>query len=78
MKELQELYNSEINFSIKTMWDAGFTVGIGDDYNGYGLTEATYPTLIEAVTYLTALATKMYPDSAFANRHTSRQTEGDV
>jgi len=32
---LQDLYDSEINFSISSFWDAGFEVKLGDDLNGF-------------------------------------------
>ena len=66
MDILQALYNSEINFSLTTQWDAGFTAKLGDEYNGFGLTEKTFKTLQEAVDYLEELAVKQYPDSNFA------------
>jgi hypothetical protein len=35
MDELQALYDSEINFTISTFWDVGFTWKLGDDMNGF-------------------------------------------
>jgi hypothetical protein len=32
---LQKLYDSEINVSIESDWDNGFTVGIGNQRNGF-------------------------------------------
>lgn len=32
---LRELYAREINVSISSFWDAGYTVRLGDDMNGY-------------------------------------------
>ncbi len=34
---LQEIYNAEINLSLSSFWDAGFTVKIGDESNGWGV-----------------------------------------
>ena len=31
----KDLYDSEINVSLSWFWDAGFTVKIGDDVNGF-------------------------------------------
>lgn len=36
---LQRLYAAEINVSIDSDWDNGFTVGIGNRRNGYEATE---------------------------------------
>lgn len=32
---LRELYGREVNVSITSFWDAGWTVQIGDGWNGY-------------------------------------------
>src|SRR4051794_41297797 len=32
---LQDLYDSEINYTIATFWDAGFRVMLGDDLDGF-------------------------------------------
>lgn len=39
---LQEMYDSEINFSISCFWDSGFTVKLGDDYNWYKAETVVY------------------------------------
>jgi hypothetical protein len=36
---LQKLYASEINISIESDWDNGFTVGIGNQRNGFDAQE---------------------------------------
>ncbi len=72
MNELQALYDSEINFSISTPWDAGFSWKLGDEANGYAAT-GNAPTLREAVDALVAAATREFPRSRFAGeRRTPR------
>ena len=36
---LQKLYTSEVNVSIESDWDNGFTVGIGNQRNRFDATE---------------------------------------
>lgn len=47
----QQLYDREINFSISTFWDGGFTVKIGDELNGFRA-ETTVATYAEALEWL--------------------------
>ena len=35
IKVMEELYSREINFSITTFWDGGYTVKLGDELNGF-------------------------------------------
>jgi hypothetical protein len=35
LKALQGLYESETNIHISSFWDAGWTVRLGDELNGY-------------------------------------------
>lgn len=35
MSVFQDLYHSEINFTVSTFWDGGFDVKLGDEMNGY-------------------------------------------
>lgn len=65
MDELQALYDSEINFSISTFWDCGFTWKLGDEMNGFDA-DGEARTLKEAVEQLVAAARLKYPDSVFA------------
>ena len=65
METLQELYDSEINFSITTLWDAGFRWKLGDDMNGF-VAEGEAETLKLAGAVLKAAALKHFPGSAFA------------
>ncbi len=65
LRALQELYNSEINWSIECFWDRGFTVKLGDEQNGFE-SEDLYRTLTEAIRWLADEAIKYYPNSGFA------------
>jgi hypothetical protein len=66
--ELQRMYNSEINFAIETMWDAGFTVRLGDKKNGYKV-KTIVKTLEEAVTWLRAQARVYFPNSEYVRSY---------
>jgi hypothetical protein len=70
MDELQALYDSEINFTITTFWDAGFKWKLGDDMNGFDA-EGEAMTIKEAVEQLCEAARREYPESAFATRKRS-------
>jgi len=65
MTTLQELYDSEINFSISTFWDAGFEWQLGDELNGYRASGQTR-TFAGAVAELIDAALEHYPNSVFA------------
>jgi hypothetical protein len=63
---LQSLYDSEIHFQIRAVWDGGFdwTVGLNSKLEGYA--EGNARTFKEAVQQLTQTAIQKYPDSLFA------------
>lgn len=62
---MAELYSSEINCSISSFWDGGWTVKLGDEING-SAAEATFDAVgCEAGTWLAKQACKHYPDSLF-------------
>ena len=65
MSVFQELYDSEINFSISVLWDGGFEVKMGDNLNGFDA-EATLPCWSEVESRMTQTATRLYPLSKFA------------
>lgn len=76
-KEMQKVYDSEINFTIGHFWDEGVTLKIGDDMNGfkYESTELDYKSAIEK---LIIKIIELYPDSTYAqekikiwNKHAS-------
>ena len=68
----QQLYESEINFSISCFWDGGFTVKLGDDMNGFGA-ERQAQTYADALAWLDQEARKQYPSSLYA---TGKYPEG--
>lgn len=68
MNILQDLYDSEINFRIKTFWDAGFDVRLGDTTNRF-IAETNCYTLDEAIEFLKAEAIKHYPNSEFSIKY---------
>lgn len=65
---LQDLYDSEINFSIVVFWDAGFQVALGDDFNGYEA-KGTAENFASAIEWLRVRAIEKYPDSVFAKTY---------
>jgi hypothetical protein len=62
---LEAIYGSEINFEVKTFWDAGFHWGLGDNMNGYHA-EGNAKTFGEAVQQLAEAARRHFPLSLFA------------
>lgn len=66
MKDLlQQLYNSEINVSLSSFYDGGFTCKIGDEMNGFK-SEKTSTDLDEIEIWLKNTAIELYPESKFA------------
>lgn len=67
---LQDLRDSEINFSITAFYDNGFNVKLGDDMNGFaasGIAER----FEDAVEWLIVRAIEKYPESTFAKTYRS-------
>lgn len=64
---LQQLYDSEINFTItiSTLWDCGFSWKLGDELNGY-VAEGRADTFDAVVAEIARAAIRHFPDSAFA------------
>ena len=65
---LQDLYDSEINFSIVTFWDDGFRVKLGDELNGF-VASGRADALANAVEWLRVRAIEKFPDSVFAKKY---------
>jgi hypothetical protein len=57
---LQSLYDREINYSISTFFDEGFTVALGDEMNGFKA-QATVDTLDDAIQWLQEQAAIHFP-----------------
>ena len=68
MRILQDLYDSEINFTISCFWDGGFNWILGDSRNVIR-TAGNVDTFAEAVNALRQAALKHYSKSAFAAKH---------
>lgn len=57
---LQRLYDSEINFELRTFWDGGFDWKLGDHSNGFKA-KGNADTFDEAVADLAKAAVEHYP-----------------
>lgn len=64
----QDLYDSEINFSVSTFWDGGFDVKLGDTVNGFKA-EFMVERFHEIEPWLCLKAIEHFPDSDFARRY---------
>ena len=62
---IEALYESEINCSVTTFWDAGIDVKLGDEMNGF-VAEKECKTASEAAEFQDREARKQFPDSAYA------------
>lgn len=68
MSVLQDLYHSEINFTVSTFWDGGFDVKLGDPRNGFvAQTNCNRWGMVEP--WLIAAAIEHFPDSLFARMY---------
>lgn len=65
MGVLQDLYHSEINFSVSTFWDGGFDVKLGDAVNGF-VAERSFDRWGQVEPWLMEQAITHFPDSLFA------------
>lgn len=64
MKELQKIYDSEINFSISTLWDGGFDLKLGDKVNGFKV-ESSVGLAEEILPWLQSQIKIHFPDSKY-------------
>ena len=64
MKILQNLYDSEINFSISCFWDGGIDVKLGDSMNGYKA-ESNVDTIEQATKWFHEQALIHFPNSQY-------------
>jgi hypothetical protein len=64
----QDLYHSEINFAISTMWDGGFDVKLGDEMNGF-VAETTVDRWGKVEPWLSEQAIRHFPHSLFAEMY---------
>lgn len=56
------LYDNEINFTISTFWDAGYTVKLGGELNGFIDSSTGLPTIDDAINELMTMAMRHYPE----------------
>lgn len=68
MSVFQDLYDSEINFSISTFWDGGIRVQLGDEMNGF-LSETSVDRWGQVEPWLQLKAVEHYPNSLFAEMY---------
>lgn len=73
---LQDLYKSEINFNLSTFWDAGYTIQLGDDMNGFKDESEMLDSLDDVAVELVRMTTKHFPDSDFAKKYIMVGMEG--
>jgi hypothetical protein len=67
---LGDLYASEINVKISTLWDAGYDGALGDDLSGFVATGSA-PTFGEAVAQLSDAAKTYFPEASSRRRMTA-------
>lgn len=65
---LQDLRDSEINFSIVAFYDNGFEVKLGDDLNGF-VAAGNAQEFSAVVEWLLVRAIERYPESMFAKTY---------
>ena len=70
---LQDLYDSEINFSISCFWDAGFEVKLGDDAIGFCSVADSVYGMENVYAFLKSEAIKYYPNSDFAKKYNKKE-----
>jgi len=61
LKMLQEIYDREVNISITTFWDSGYTVMLGDNMNGFVAEGDNFDTFEDAVVFLREELDKHFP-----------------
>lgn len=65
-KELQRIYDSEINVRIQSFWDGGFRVAVGDEMNGLHWPKWDSCEIKDIIPALQDLIREHYPQSAYA------------
>jgi len=60
LKMLEEIYDREVNISITTFWDGGYTAKLGDEMNGF-VAEGMFDTFEDAVIFLRSELDKHFP-----------------
>lgn len=65
---LDEIYESEINFSIVTSDEFGFKVEVGNEFDGF-IDSDSFGSFTEALEWITDKALELYPESDYARRY---------
>jgi len=60
------LYRSEINCSVYSFWDSGWTAKLGDEMNGYRAISTMMYSTAEVAEWMTKEACEYWPTSGFA------------
>jgi hypothetical protein len=63
-EELQKIYDSEINISISSMWDAGFDLKLGGELGGF-VEEGQVRSVADILPWLQEAIAKHYPESQY-------------
>jgi hypothetical protein len=63
---LDDLYDDRINVKIASVWDGGWSAGIGDDGNGFQLKTTGLANWHEVELWIRGAVPQLYPKSAFA------------
>lgn len=66
MIHIEKIYDSEINFTIETFWDGGYTVKLGDTVNGFIDKAECEVSFSDAIEVLINMILKHYPNSTYA------------
>jgi len=64
-RELQRIYDGEINVRINGLWDCGIEVRLGDEVNGF-LAEETFALVDGILPWLQQAIAHFYPASTYA------------
>lgn len=72
LKIFQELYNSEIDFTISTFWDTGFKVSLGSKTNGF-FGEKFCDSMEDVANFLMMQAITHFPRSDFTKKYKERR-----
>jgi hypothetical protein len=66
---LDDLYNDRINVKIASVWDGGWSAGIGDDADGFQLKTTGLAEWHEVESWIRRAVSQLYPNSRFAQKH---------
>ena len=66
---MNDFYASELNCDIRSLWNGGFDVAMGDYMNGYITSKTELRTWREIAEWLKKMAIRYYPQSEFADKY---------